>query len=183
MTYSGLDKQGVLIANKTSLNGADDYAPIVTPFHRNLLERFISVDRNQKIGINEIEINTLTARHNEPNTIGFKFFADDFILTYTADTVAAADIIEQYADSDIIIFNVPTQKKSAHNLCVEDVVDIIKLIHPKAAILTHFGHEMIKADPLYEAREIQKITRTQTSAANDGMQMSLSGYNFAHIIK
>lgn len=182
MTYSGLDKKGVLIANKTSLNGADDYAPVVTPFHRSLMERFISVDRNQKIGINEIEIHTLTARHNEPNTIGFKIFAGDFILTYTSDTVAATDITEQYADSDVIIFNLPTQKKSANNLCADDVADIIKMIHPKAAIITHFSHDMIKADPLYEAREIQKATRAQVIAANDGMQMSLSGYNFAHIV-
>jgi ribonuclease BN (tRNA processing enzyme) len=181
MTYSGLDKQGVLIANKTSLTGADDYHPVVSNYHRNLLERFISVDRQQRIGINEVEINTLTARHNEPNSIGFKFIVSGLVLTYTGDTIAAPDIVEQYKGSDIIIFNVPAQKKSEHNLCVQDVIDILNQIKPRLAIITHFSHDMIKADPLYEAREIQKQTKIQTIAANDGMSINPRAVNSGSI--
>ncbi len=87
MTYSGLDKKGVLIANKTSLQGTEDYDNVISKYHRNLLERFIAVDRGQRIGINEVEIQTITARHNEPNSLGFKFFTPDLTLTYTAGTV------------------------------------------------------------------------------------------------
>lgn len=169
MTYGGLDKKGVAIANRTSLQGTDDYAPAISSYHRNLLERYIAVNRNQRIAINDIEIHVITARHNEPNSIGFKFFTPEFTLTYTSDTVYSLDIAEQYLDSNILILNVPFSQKHESNLCVEDAIKIIQHVQPRLAIITHFGYEMVKADPLYEAREIQKQTKVQTLAAKDGM--------------
>ena len=177
MTYSGLDKKGVLIANQTSLNGTEGYTAVVSNYHRNLIERFISVNRNQRIGVNEIEIQTITARHNEPNSIGFKFFTPDFTLTYTSDTVYAADIVDQYMGSNILIMNVPSTKKSEHNLCTEDAIKIIQKVNPRLAIITHFGSDMIKADPLYEVREIQKQTKVQTVAAKEGMIVNPISYS------
>ncbi len=177
MTYSGLDKHGVLITNKTALNGTDGYSPVVSNYHRTLIERYIAVDRNKRIGINDVEIQTITARHNEPNSIGFKFFTPNFTLTYSSDTVYAADIVDQYMNSNILILNVPYIKKHEHNLCSEDAIKIIQKVNPRLAILTHFGHEMIKADPLYEIREIQKQTKVQTIAAKDGMVINPVSYS------
>ena len=176
MTHSGLDKKGVLIGNQTSIKGTDDYPPIVSKYHRSLLERFIAVNRDQKIGINDIEIQTITARHNEPNSIGFKFFTPEFTLTYSGDTVYAPDIVDQYMGSHILILNVPNIKKTEHNLCSEDAIKIIQKVNPRLAIITHFGHEMVKADPLYEIREIQKQTKVQTIAAKDGMIINPGSY-------
>ena len=177
MTHSGLDKKGVLIANKTSINGSEDYSPVISNYHKGLLERYIMVDRNKKIGINEVEVQTITARHNEPNSIGLKFFAPDFTLTYSGDTVYAPDIVDQYLNSNILILNVPNIKKSEHNLCTEDAIKIIQKVNPRLAIITHFGHEMIKSDPLYEVREIQKQTKVQTLAAKDGMIVNPVSYS------
>jgi ribonuclease BN (tRNA processing enzyme) len=177
MTYGGLDKKGVLIANNTSINGSENYSPAISSFHKKLLERYIAVNRNQHIGINEVDIQAITARHSEPNSIGFKFFTPEFTLTYSADTVYAADIVEQYMNSNILILNVPYAKKNEHNLCTEDAIKIIQKVNPRLAIITHFGHEMIKADPLYEIREIQKQTKVQTIAAKDGMIINPISYS------
>jgi ribonuclease BN (tRNA processing enzyme) len=177
MTYSGLDKQGVLIANKTSIVGTEEYAPVIPEHYKKYLERFITIDRNKRIGINDIEIQTITARHNEPNSVGFKFFAPDFTLAYSADTVYAPDIVDQYMNSNILILNVPYIKKTDHNLCVEDAIKIIQKVNPKLAVITHFSFEMIKADPLYEIREIQKQTKVQTIAAKDGMVINPISYS------
>ncbi|MBR9699409.1 hypothetical protein GOV09_03060 [Candidatus Woesearchaeota archaeon] len=177
MTLSGLDKKGVLIANKTAIHGTDDHQQAVSPYYRNLIERFIAVDRNQRIGVNDIEIQTLTARHHEPNSIGFKFFAPGITITYSADTVYAADIVEQYMGSNILILNVPYKKKVEGNLCIEDAIKIIQKVNPRLAILTHFGPEIVKADPLYEIREIQKQTSVQTIAAKDGMVINPVSYS------
>ena len=43
--------------------------------------------------------------------------------------------------------------------------------------MTHFGLEMLKVDPLVEARRVQKITGVQTIAARDGLTISPSSYN------
>jgi ribonuclease BN (tRNA processing enzyme) len=177
MTYSGLDKKGVLIANQTALNGAEGYAPIIPDYYKNLLERFIAVNRNQRIGINDVEIKTITARHNDPNSLGFKFFTPEFTLTYTGDTVYSPDIVESYMKSNILIMNVPSIKKPSHNLCTKDAIKIIQKVNPRLAIITHFGYEMIKEDPLYEVREIQKQTGVQTIAAKDGMIINPISYS------
>jgi len=177
MTYGGLDKKGVLIANKTALQGTEDHPAVIHNYYRNLLERFIMVDRSQRIGINDVEVLTLTARHNEPNSLGFKFFTPNFTLTYASDTVYSVDIVEQYMNSNILILNVPTIKKTENNLCMEDAIKIIQKVNPRLAILTHFGQEVIGADPLYEIREVQKQTKVQTIAASDGMVINPVSYS------
>ena len=110
-------------------------------------------------------------------SVGFKFFTPDFTLTYSSDTVYSADIVEQYMNSHILILNVPLVKKSDSNLCVGDAIKIIQKVNPRLAILTHFGSEMIKADPMYEAREVQKETKVQTTAAKDGMVINPVSYS------
>ncbi len=177
MSYSGLDKKGVLIANKTVINGTDNYEPSISQYHKSLLERFIVVDRDQRIGINDIEIHAITARHSDPNSLGFKVFTPDFTLTYSGDTVYSADIVEQYKGSHILILNVPSMKKTESNLCIADAVKIIDKVKPRLAVLTHFGYDMIKADPLYEIRDVQKQTQVQTLAAKDGMVLNPGSYS------
>ena len=177
MSYSGFDRKGVLIANKTAITGTDEYPPAVSAHYREYLERFITVDRGQRIGINEIVIEALTARHSDPNSLGFKFIAHDLTITYSGGTVHAVDIVEQYLNSHILILNVPSIKKQGANLCIEDAVEIINKVKPQVAILTHFGHDLIKADPLYEIREVQKRTGVQTIAAKDGMAINPTSYS------
>lgn len=179
MTYSGFDKKGVLIANTTVVNGTEKYPPSLVPFYRDCLERFIVLSPTQRVGINDIEIQALLARHSEPNTIGFKFFTPQFTLTYTSDTKYSAEVLEGYKNSNILILNVTNLKKedAQDSLCQEDAIKIIKAVNPRLAIITHFGIKMIEADPLYSVREIQKQTGVQTIAAKDGMVINPVSYS------
>jgi hypothetical protein len=74
---------------------------------------------------------------------------------------------------------VPCLKKeeNKNNLCKEDVIKIINKVNPRLAIITHFGINFLKADPLYEIREIQKQTNTQVIAAKDGMVVNPISYD------
>lgn len=178
MTYSGFDKKGVLVSNSTLVNGAENYQPFLMKSTRDCLERYIILEPGKRVGINEIEIQALKAAHSEPNAIGFKFFTPYFTLSYSADTAYSADIAEQYKGSDILILNVLSQKKedAGMNLCIDDAVQIINIVKPKLAVITHFGINMISANPIYEVREIQKQTGAQVIAANDGMVIDPISY-------
>ena len=177
MTYSGFDKKGVLIANKTLINGEEDYEPYLQKYYRNFLERYIVLEEGRKAGINEIEIQALKTNHSDPNAIGFKFFTPQFTLAYTSDTKYSSDLIEQYKNTNILILNVLSNKKQSDNLSTEDAKKIIKEVNPRLAIIQHFGIDIIKSDPLYEAREIQKDTKVQTIAAKDGMILNPVSYS------
>ena len=45
------------------------------------------------------------------------------------------------------------------------------------AIITHFGIDFIKSDPLYEVRDIQRETNCQIIAARDGMVVDPLSYS------
>jgi len=70
---------------------------------------------------------------------------------------------------DLMIFNVTFYKKKSHidHLSAPDVVEILKNKKPQQAILTHFSLDMLKANPLKVAKEIEKQTGVKTFAAED----------------
>jgi ribonuclease BN (tRNA processing enzyme) len=178
MTHAGLDKKGVLITNKTAVEGNENIKPMVVPFYMNCLERVITAMPNQRIGVGDIEIKTTPARHGIEN-MGFKFITPDFSVSYISDTINFTELMDSHKGSDIIIMNVvnPSGVASKINLNSDDAVNIINKIKPKLAIITHFGIKMINADPMYEAREIQKKTETQVIAARDGMVVNPLSYS------
>ena len=90
-----------------------------------------------------------------------------------------AEALAEYENSNILILNVPCLKKDEdkYNLCKDDAIKIIKKVAPRLAIITHFGIDFLKADPLYEVREIQKETSCQIIAATDGMVINPLSYD------
>ncbi|MBA3064437.1 hypothetical protein FP803_03285 [Candidatus Woesearchaeota archaeon] len=178
MTHAGLDKKGVLISNRTVISGDNNTDTILLNFYKNCLERYIIVQENQKIGIGDIEIRITPTKHGIEN-IGFKFITPEFSLSYISDTSYFTGLAEPHKGSDILILNVvnPSGINSKTNLNSDDAVNIITAVKPKLAIIQHFGIKMIEADPMYEAREIQKKTYTQVIAAKDGMAINPLSYS------
>ena len=179
MTYNGIDNQGVLIANHTLVNGSEKEPAFLTQYHRNMVERIIVAKEGHKIGIDNIEIHALKAIHTDPNTIGLKFFTPNFILAYSSDTSFTNEVMEQYEGSDILVLNVvfPFGVKAKDNLSSDDAVKIVEKIKAPLTIITHFGSKMIEADPIQEAREIQKRTGQQVVAAKDGFSINPLSYS------
>ncbi|MBD3204411.1 hypothetical protein GF327_09040 [Candidatus Woesearchaeota archaeon] len=174
MTHNGLDKKGVLVGNNSSINGTQESEPFVHSFYKTCVERYIALDYGKKVGINHIDIRLMKTKHSDENAVGFKIFSKKFTLGYTSDTEYRKTIAEQYRNCDILILNVPcpgsTEQKGVMN--TEQAQKFIQEAHPRLAIITHFGIKMLQADPLYEAREIQKSTGIQVISAKDGMELN-----------
>ena len=179
MTYSGFDKIGILAGNETLINGTEKIKPFLTDFHKGCLEKYIVLSEGRKLGIENVEIHALKAESSDPNALGFRFITNDYILGYTGNTKYTKEIAEQYKGSDILILNVtlPAGEKSDECLNSNDAVKIIEMVNPKLAIITNFGVKMIKSDPMYEGREIQKKTNVQVIAAKDGMVVNPVSYS------
>ncbi len=179
MTYGGIDKKGVLVSNKSFLEGNEDEKPFLRNVQRSFVEKIVMMDEGQKLGIENVEIHALPAEGLDSNTIGFKILAPDFTLVYTSDTKYSREIVKEYEGADILILNVPMpgEEKTDNQLNSSSAVKIIKNVNPKLAIISHFGIKMIKGDPLYEGREIQKASKVQVLIAKDGLSISPRSYS------
>jgi hypothetical protein len=166
MTYAGMDKKGVLIAHQQVIDR------ILNDAQRDQISKIITAQPDKKLGIENVDIQVL--RTSTESNLGFKFYTPDFVVSYSGRTGNSPEVVEQYKESDILILNVtnPTNVNSKDELSTTDAVAIVNQIKPKIVILTHFGIKMLKADPMYEAREVQRLTQTQTIAAKDGFILS-----------
>ena len=177
MTHSGIEHRGILLASKSVLHSIDSH-PFLTRHHQNLLEKIIPMEKNHKVGIDLVEINALPAEHTDETAVGFKLFCPKLTISYSGDTIVTPQLLEGMSGSDVIILNVPYPGKKGVglNLDTESAIKIISHVRPKLAIITHFGLEMLREDPLNEAREIQRITGVQTISARDGLAISPEGF-------
>lgn len=174
LTHGGIEHRGILMAAKSVLQEMEQSRPCITKYHQSLIERSIAAEKNHKIALDLVEINALPADHTDATAIGFRLFCPKFTLSYTGDTALTSELLEQTAGSDILILNVPYpgNKAVGKNLDTQAALKMITTIKPKLAIITHFGIDMIKADPMQEAREIQRLSGVQTLAAQDGLSIT-----------
>ena len=178
MTHGGIEHRGIVLGSKSVLHDLEKSKPFLTKYHQNLVEKMIPMEKDHKVGIELVEIHALPAEHTDETAIGFKFYFPKFTLAYTGDTMLTPQLMESLSGTDVLILNVPYpgNKARSGNLDTESAIKIISHVRPSMAILTHFSWEMLKADPLQEAREVQRITGVQTIAAQDGLIISPEGY-------
>jgi ribonuclease BN (tRNA processing enzyme) len=178
LTYGGTDPQGVLVSNKTIINSDQSMVSYLNPYYNGFLEKLITLEKDQKVGINEIEVYATQANHGDMNAIGFKIITPEFILGYTGDTELSPNLADYYKGCHILIINIvnPRAIQETGNLCSVDAITLINKAKPNLVIMTHFSSKMLEGDPMYEAREIQKATNIQVIAAKDGMVISPSAY-------
>src|SRR3989338_4055371 len=171
MTHGGIEHRGVVMGSKSVLQSQEDSHPFLTKYHQNLLEKVIPLEKNHKVGIDLIEMNALPASHTDKTAVGFKLFCPRFTVSYSGDTELTKELIEGLMGSDVLILNVPYpgDKAQGKNLDANSALQIISKVQPRLAIITHFGLEMLKADPLEEARQIHRATGVPTIAATDGL--------------
>ncbi|RMF06879.1 hypothetical protein D6764_01180 [Candidatus Woesearchaeota archaeon] len=185
LTHSGLDTYGVLVApasviqSDVSSEGAAQNYPSLGAFARRWLERIIIVEPGKRVAVNEVDITASPTVHSDSAGVGFKIVTPDFSLGYTSDTEYDKSVSEAFRETDILILNVvaPFGVKVKGQLSSEDAARILSEVKPTLGIITHFGIKMLSADPLHEARKIQKESGVQTIAAKDGMTIDPVSYS------
>ncbi|MFH1440090.1 MAG: MBL fold metallo-hydrolase [Candidatus Woesearchaeota archaeon] len=178
MSLSGMDVHGVFVGNKTVINGSDIEMPFLTNYSRKCIERVISLEKGQRVGINNIEIKATATKHSDDSAIGFRMLTSNFNLGYTSDTGYTKELAEDFKGVDLLILNVakPDNLRDDFQLCTHDAARLVDEIKPKLVIITHFGIKMLEADVLSQARFIQKETKIQTLVAKDGMVVNPISY-------
>lgn len=165
-------KKGALISTREVISNINAW---VNPFYKKLLSNCFEVKDNDEVKSNDLKFKITHTEHDAP-CVGFVLeSASGMKIGYTADTKYYGDLYKQFKGVDLLVMNVlrPGNDNWKTHFSSKDAVRLLKKVTPELAIIQHFGAKMIKADPVYEARWIQKETGIRTIAATDGLSIGL----------
>tara|TARA_Y100000310_G_scaffold345611_2_gene467296 strand:+ start:141 stop:983 length:843 start_codon:yes stop_codon:yes gene_type:complete len=177
MTFSGIERRGLLVGSNSVINGSEDENPFLSVRHKNLLEKVIVLEGDNKIGLGLVEIHPIKVNAKDKSAVGYKLMFPKFTLSYPGTTVYSEELVEQLKESDILILNMPKLERAEDEkvLDVFAVQELLRSVKPKLAVLTGFGNEIIREGSIDVVREIQRATNVQCIAAKDGLILSPEG--------
>jgi ribonuclease BN (tRNA processing enzyme) len=176
MSRFALEKKGILIASKNSLDG-DDHP--ITKYHQThattVYPAQYGEQKNFKTRRGEFDIEIIEVKHDEPTTFGFKIYLEGKTIGYTSDTNWFEGLGNRFMNCDVLIVNClkPFADGIPDHLETKNVISLLKEAKPKKAIISHFGLKMIRAEPELEAKKIEYETHIETMAAEDGMKVDI----------
>ena len=170
MTKGGFQPRGRLIVPGDCLN--DD--PVVLKYVRPFTE-ITEIKEGIKIEVGDIKIDFPIRNMHPVETYGAIYEFSGKRLGYIPDTEYFTELGSAYKGIDFLIINVVrmTRDKRIRHLNVNEAAEVIRTIRPKKAILNHFGLQVLKASPDYQAKIISQRTGVDVIAAYDGMTFEL----------
>ena len=177
MTRGMTRKHGLLAASRSVLSGNEMCQRTISTYHQVMPERTISLEKEVRFQIEDLNVLATEARHTDPDTVGFRFETSEFgDFAYSSDTEYFEDIGKYYAGVRLLLLCVmrPSGKPWKGHMTTEDAVKIVKKAMPEQVIITHLGMRMIFEGPAKEAKMIERETGVPTMAAVDGMRVSFA---------
>lgn len=169
MSGGGFNPRGRVIVPGDCLN--ED--PVVLKYVRPFTE-IVEIKMGLKISIRDINILFPIKTMHPVETYGAIYEFNSMRLGYIPDTEYFPGLTQVYRGVDFLIINVVrmTTDKRIRHLNIKEAANLIESIKPKMAILTHFGLQVLKASPDYQAKLISERTGIRVIAAYDGLRVS-----------
>lgn len=182
MTRGMTKEYGVVLGNKSVLDGYERWGPGISKYHQSHSKKYV-LKPNQVENINGCSVKGTKTVHGDPEGVGFQIDYRGFKISYTSDTGYFEDLHKYHEGADILIASVlrPGNKSIRGHLCSRNFIELLKEVKPKLAIMTHFGLKMLSIDPIDEAKRITKESGVKTLAAFDGMSFEVNTQNPARI--
>jgi phosphoribosyl 1,2-cyclic phosphodiesterase len=155
LTESLTKKKGIFIGSKTC-------SDILYPSEKETVTSELYLEKKEVLSLDDMILEAVEARHSEESCIGFKFHTSEGDISYTSDTEYFSGL-RAHKGSRVLILNVtrPRDSRIPFHLSTEDAVDLISLLKPELAVMTHLGMKMhFVAEK--ERRYVEKKTGTQT---------------------
>ena len=122
------------------------------------------IDKSTPFEINTVPILPIEAQHGSIPVLGFRI--NNF--TYLTDVKTITDTeLEKVKGTEYLVLNALHQKPHFSHLSLQEALDLIKILQPKQAYLTHISHRM----GLHE--EVSKLLPENVSLAYDGLQLEI----------
>jgi len=170
MTESGHVRRGALFAPEDCFG--DD--PVVLRYVRDFLEEIVYLKEGEAYAIDGVRLSCpIRHMHGDAETYGLLFELEKFSVGYISDTKYFDGLIEAYP-ADLLILNVVRYTPIQYDhLDLEGAKRLIRGIHPKVAVITHFGMTMLRAKPWEVASQLSEELGVEVLCARDGLMVDL----------
>ncbi|MBI2849865.1 MAG: MBL fold metallo-hydrolase [Chloroflexi bacterium] len=177
MTNGGMNQHGQLFAPLDAL----DFEPVIYSYLRGYLDSVELLQEGKCYSVGDVSFATPVRHIHRVETYGIVFKTPRHTFSYITDTRYFDGLLKHYA-AELLIMNLvflepryPSDNPltPADHLSVPDAERLIKELKPKAAILTHFGMNVWRAQPWKIAEWLTERTGVKVIAARDGMKFDL----------
>jgi ribonuclease BN (tRNA processing enzyme) len=174
MTIGGIRQKGILISTKTTIEGADDNGPILLNFYKKSLKETYPLTAGDKVTIGDLTFIATPTSH-DCDAIGLRLETPHGAIGFTSDSAYTPELAEAFKGCTILIADVlrPGKEKWKTHMNSSNVAELFKEARPRVGIITAFGMKLLKANPAWEARDIQKESGTVVYAAKEGLRIDL----------
>ncbi len=168
MADGGLKRRGVLLAPTDALEGAD---PVVLRYVRPFLERIEVFQDGASYIVDEVQIQPIRHSHGQVETYGVIVKSEEGRLGFVVDTKFFPGLPERYAGCNLLVINTVLREwnPDVDHLSLPEALEIVRVVRPKLAVLTHFGMTMLRGKPWELALEASEKLGIRVLAAADGM--------------
>lgn len=184
MTQGGFRQYGRFFAPSDALNSE----PVIFSYLKNRLDSIEVLQEGKSYSLGKISFTTPVRHIHMVETYGMVFKTPGHSFSYITDTRYFDGLCQHYG-SELLIISVvfpepklPTDFFALPNgaelpfdhLSMADAERIIRELKPKAAILTHFGMSVWRAQPWLIAERLSQRTGVRVLAARDGWRFDLA---------
>jgi len=168
MTEGGFKKRGTVFCPADAL-GED---PVILRHALNFPQHIETLKEEREYSVGNFTFQTSMPHIHPVETYGLKFRIKDTSIALLTDTRYFKELIDFY-QADILIICVVffEPRPGIDHLCLADAESLIKDLHPKKAILTHFGMTMLKSKPHLQSQVLSQRLGLEVQAAYDGMTL------------
>ncbi len=172
MTEAGKKKRGVVLAPHDAVYGE---GAVILPYLRDYPERLEIMEAGGVYDIGEVTVTTPVQHKHSVETYGLIFKTPSYTVGWITDT-GYFEGLEQYYHSHLLVINMvlTEPRPGVNHLTPVEVRNIVRVVRPGAAIITHFGMGVWRAGPWEIAEQLSQDTGIAVYAAHDGMRFDLS---------
>lgn len=119
---------------------------------------------NETFGINGVTVTPIMVYHGSLPTSAFRI--KDFAYITDAKTIPESEL-EKLQNLDTLVINALRVEQHKAHLSLGEALDIIRILKPKRAFLTHISHKI----PMYD--ELVKLLPANVMPAYDGLKIEI----------
>ncbi|WP_414838198.1 MBL fold metallo-hydrolase [Candidatus Nanosalina sp. VS9-1] len=172
MMVEAYNNAGVLLANRTVLEGFGDLEKAISDYHQGLCGRVDTMKEGSTHEVGDLEIECQEMFHSDPKTIGFTVESSEKKIGFWTDTEFSGELVDLYSDCDtlVVFCSRPVDSATSSHTAVDEVPDIVEASDADTVILTHFGYKLLDEGVEEQKKWLEEKIDAKVVMAEDGMK-------------